>query len=320
MRLTDIERPNFSGHESFAFRYGWLKKGYDRVKAEPGFFSRRDALVDLGVGKNMVASIRHWLFTLDLVEHTGAERGRKTDVVSTPLADRLLGDDGWDPYLEDDATLWLLHYKLATGRETSTTWWWAFHRPQTATLRRSELHAELVAASNAKGWGRGCTPNTIKRDVDCFIHTYLPTQGRNVRMEDAISCPLTALGLVQPTADRDRDEVVLSYGFQPSLPDAVLCWALDRFVGKELAGREGGTVSLDRLLFDEGSPGRVFRLHEDALVERLGRLKELTHGDWTYDETIGLRQLVVARTCTVDWLRRYYEELPLEPGLFEEAS
>ena len=55
-----IEHASFSGHESFALRYLWLKKGYDALADNPEFFQRDDAMVILGVGKNMVRSIRHW--------------------------------------------------------------------------------------------------------------------------------------------------------------------------------------------------------------------------------------------------------------------
>ncbi len=47
----------FSGHEKFHCRQFWLKKGYDFVQAGHKF-SDKDAVVDLGVGKNMVGSIR----------------------------------------------------------------------------------------------------------------------------------------------------------------------------------------------------------------------------------------------------------------------
>jgi hypothetical protein len=51
---------SFSGHETFALRAAWLKKGIDGLERYPDIFSREDALVELGVGKNMVRSIRHW--------------------------------------------------------------------------------------------------------------------------------------------------------------------------------------------------------------------------------------------------------------------
>ena len=50
----------FSGHESFPCKSLWLKKGYDFVVGG-GDFNSPEAVTGLGVGKNMVASIRYWL-------------------------------------------------------------------------------------------------------------------------------------------------------------------------------------------------------------------------------------------------------------------
>ena len=94
----------FSGHESFTCRQFWLKKGYDFL-SQGGHFSDADAVVHLGVGKNMVSSIHYWLKSFDLVDDHGAP---------SELACYLLADQGKDPYLEKPGTLWLLHYLLVT--------------------------------------------------------------------------------------------------------------------------------------------------------------------------------------------------------------
>jgi len=99
----------FSGHETFACRHYWLKKGYDFV-AHQKKFTADNAVVDLGVGKNMVISIHYWLRAFDIIDD-------KDDL--TDLAQCLFSDDGWDPFLEDEATLWLLHYKLQKKRYAS---------------------------------------------------------------------------------------------------------------------------------------------------------------------------------------------------------
>ena len=105
----------FSGHETFPFRYPWLKKGFDAVCDDPGIFSRDDAITTLGVGKNMVRSIRHWCLTAGIIEPSKAgESGEAAALRPTEFGRLLLSDDGLDPYLEDPATLWLLHWQIAT--------------------------------------------------------------------------------------------------------------------------------------------------------------------------------------------------------------
>ena len=92
----------FSGHESFHCRTLWLKKGYDFISHEKKF-TMPDAVVDLGVGKNMVSAINFWMRSFGLIQ--------KEHKLSN-LAEFIFGKDGVDPYLENPATLWLLHYHL----------------------------------------------------------------------------------------------------------------------------------------------------------------------------------------------------------------
>ena len=111
---------SFAGHETFAFCYSWLKKGVDLLKTDPETFRREDAIVRLGVGKNMVRSIRHWCLATRVAEEEAGTHSRC--LRPTDLGNRLLSDEGWDPFLEDDATLWLLHWKLASKGTRAATW------------------------------------------------------------------------------------------------------------------------------------------------------------------------------------------------------
>ena len=63
--------PSFSGHQTFPFRYTWLKKGVDAVGKNANIFTDDEASVNLGVGKNMVQSIRHWCLTTKLIKKNG---------------------------------------------------------------------------------------------------------------------------------------------------------------------------------------------------------------------------------------------------------
>ncbi len=93
----------FSGHDTFYCRHYWLKKGYDHIASNRSFGDK--SVIQLGVGKNMVSSIRFWARCFGILD--------EDDKIS-PVAQQLLSDDGFDPYLEDRATLWLLHYFLVS--------------------------------------------------------------------------------------------------------------------------------------------------------------------------------------------------------------
>ncbi|MBS3993799.1 MAG: DUF4007 family protein [Bacteroidetes bacterium] len=65
---TEITKNTFSGHDSFQCRQLWLKKGYDYIQ-EGKNFNDEDAVVQLGVGKNMVSSIRFWLKVFNVIDN-----------------------------------------------------------------------------------------------------------------------------------------------------------------------------------------------------------------------------------------------------------
>ena len=99
----------FSGHESFPCKTLWLKKGYDFVKAEKDF-NAPEAVIDLGVGKNMVAAIRYWFKVF------GLNKDAETGWIADYIFDK---NTGKDPYMEDLGTLWLLHFLLVYTGEAS---------------------------------------------------------------------------------------------------------------------------------------------------------------------------------------------------------
>ena len=126
--LGELTSYSFSGHETFPFRYPWLKKGFDAVREDPTVFQRDDAITTLGVGKNMVRSIRHWCLAAGLIEEAREEGERFTGTLkATEFGEWIFDDEkGLDPYLEDPATLWLLHWQIASNPRRATTWFWTF--------------------------------------------------------------------------------------------------------------------------------------------------------------------------------------------------
>ena len=121
-----LTNPSFSGHQTFPFRYTWLKKGVDAVTEDPTVFSSEDASVTLGVGKNMVSSIRHWCSVARAYQNGQRyERGRLTSHSNS--AKPFLLKTKFDPYLDDPATLWLIHWQISTNINQATAWYWAFN-------------------------------------------------------------------------------------------------------------------------------------------------------------------------------------------------
>lgn len=280
-------KPTFGGHETFVFRDGWLKKGVDAVNANPAIFADEAALVVLGVGKNMVRSIRHWCLATSICqESTGSDRKRVVNV--TAFGSRLMPDDGWDPFLEDTATLWLLHWQLSRNTERALVWHIVFSRYYEAEFTKVQLGQFLQ--KQFEKFEIVTTSGMIAREVDCFVRTYAPTRNSSARTsEDGFDCPLAELDLLRFLP---QDNVYrFNVGPKPSLPTEVFTYALLYYL--EAITQHRRTVAVDECVYGDGSPGQVFRMDENSVVERLELLADVTKGRIRLQETSGLHQLYV---------------------------
>jgi len=284
----DIKVASFSGHESFPFRNTWLTKGVTQCAEDPTLFGKDDALVSLGVGKNMVRSIRHWcLATRMLEEDDTVPNNRGRQLKPTELGKRIfLGEAPWDPYLEDVATLWLIHYQLVTGDSKATTWYYAFNEMHQPDFTRHGL--EQTIGSLAKRYPEiRASANTLARDIDVFIRTYVGSSNSQGTLEETLDCPLAELGLIFQPAP--TSPYAFARGPKDTLPDAIFLFALCTFAQV----RSAKTLTFDDLAYAPRSPGRVFKLDEPALAERLERLADLTGNAIQFSESAGLKQVLL---------------------------
>ncbi len=289
-------RPQFSGHETFPLKYGWLRKAVDAVREshpdEPNrfVFLADEAIGNFGVGKNMVAAIRYWSESVGMI--TPAGDGGRIEVTS--LGNLIFGAEGLDPYMEVPATSWLAHWRLC-GRPNRTTWFWVFGYLSEMDFDRDHLYRALTALSRERRWPR-ISDATIKRDVDCFIRSYATRPASTGAMhEDELESPLAELGLVRAVGKKDGFRMVR--GAKPTLGLGVFLYALldfwDRFSGSASSRRS--SLSFEAIAHEPGSPGRVFLLDEADLADRLADIEEFTGGALMWSETSGLKQMLRRR-------------------------
>ncbi len=216
------------------------------------------------------------------IPEKGAERLRESD-----LGKLLLADDGLDPYLEDPATLWLLHWQIASNRARATTWFWTFSHFHEPEFTRELLTSALFQWTQTLS-GKKVAFSSVKRDVEVFLRTYVASrQQRGDVAEDSLDCPLVELDLL--TQPGGGQIYRFRRGFQHSLPDGILLYAVLRFWDTFAPATK--TLALHDLARQPGSPGRLFEIDESSLVERLEGIERHTEGGLSYDETAGLRQL-----------------------------
>ena len=282
-------RPQFSGHETFPLRYGWLKKTYDEVAAtennseNKSVFLDKDAIARFGVGKNMVASMRHWGVAAGLFKDESGSPVIRT----TELGRLLFGEEGLDPYMEYPATLWLVHWHLA-ARPAKTTWFWAFNHYPSLTFDRDHLIESISRLVNERGWSH-VSATTIKNDAACFIRTYVPQQpSSRAGNDDALESPLTELGLIRATGKRDGFRFVR--GPKSTLSKGTFVYAMLDFWSRY--SKQATTLSFEAIAHEPSGPGRVFLFDENDVADRLADLDEITAGKLRWSETAGLKQVV----------------------------
>ncbi len=278
---------SFSRHESFPFRYSWLKKGIDGLLRQADIFNRDDALVTLGVGKNMVRSIRHWCLATQVISEGDFQPNTRTRALApTDIGRALFVEPAWDAYLEDDGSLWLLHWLLANNPQRATTWFWAFNILKEQEFSREGINIGLEHVRDEHNYRTA--DSSLKGDASCFLRTYVPAKrGPTSTSEETLDCPLANLNLI---LDVGNDRFRFNTGSKSSLADEVFVYALLDFWDSRHPGQE--TLSLREITYGVGSPGRIFKLDDDAVLGYLDEVSATTGGRLSFSDTVLLRQVV----------------------------
>ena len=267
MRLVDAAKPTFAKHETFHPRYGWFRKAYSFVAADPHVFSREDAAVQIGVGKNMVRAIRFWGLAAKLIEADEQSSNRRiSELAPTRWGHMLFGDSGWDRYMEDPGTLWLLHWLLLAPPSLLPVWWLAFNGFHAVEFDDDDLEGAVRTQIEAIADWNDPHPSSVRKDISALLRTYAPAQrSRRNGIEDILDCPLRELNLIGRSVGTNRYRFTL--GAKPTLPPAVLAYAALDYITRNSPG--GNSVTLGRLAHEAGAPGKIFKLTEGELLAYL---------------------------------------------------
>lgn len=284
MRLESACRPVFARHETFHPRYGWVKKAVDACE-DPRLFSRDGAVIELGVGKNMVRSIRFWGTAFKVLASVKEPGSRTPLAVPSAIGHILFADGGWDPYCEQPSTKWLLHWWLLANRCSAPAWWLTFNEFPAIEFTSEDL--ELFLAERLHGWASP-HPSAIRKDVSCLLRMYAGGQGIRAAFDDTIDCPFRELGLILHLPGPEaRYRFVI--GNHATLVPSVVAFACLDFVARGESTARTATVS--RLASEPGSPGRVFKLTTEALLQMLDSAAE-SHDEISITSAAGAPQLV----------------------------
>lgn len=284
--LKKIFLMTFSGHDTFHCRLFWLKKGIDFLQKHEKF--QEDSGIELGVGKNMVNSIKFWTKAFGAVDDNYNVK---------PLFKSLFDDKGWDPYLEDEGTLWLLHYHLCATNYSSI-----YHILFRDFRKVKQEFTKTALVNYILDLGLGTTQKIIEKDFSVFTRMYGSVKESYI--DDGYTGILTELGLLREVGKSSEGKTLfrIENSKQQQIPNAILltCILLNENYGQ--------SISFTNLYNDENGIGNIFCLDRDILEQKLIEIAQNFSGI-TYNSEAGIKELQFQEGYnSVEVLKQYYNE------------
>lgn len=262
-------------------------------------FTDNDAVVELGVGKNMVSSISFWMKAFGIIDKDG---------LLTDFADYILEDNGKDPYIEDEATLWLLHYQLIT-QNIASTYSLIFNefRREKIEFTRDNFIAFVVRKAEELNMSQ-INKNTVSTDFEVLTKMYLRTDAQSKDREDTFSGLLTELNIIQEEKRKVDDKTVTFYSItteeKSEIPDEVLLYAIldnDNF---------DKSISLYTIEQEPDQAGSIFAIGRTGLINKIESIssnKKFKKYGITFNDHAGIKELQFkTKPDKFEILREYY--------------
>ena len=293
----------FGRHETFHVRDGWLAKGLHAVAQNSRSLHEVDAHHALGVGTNMLKSLRYWVEASGLAV-TGGKATADREMHLTELGELLMKHD---PYMDHDGTWWLVHSQIASNSALATTWFWLFNHGPSSRFQLADVEQGL--GDFCASASRPPFPNTLMRDLQCLVRTYVGRDKAIRRMGDIdpIGCPLAALGLLR-TAERPG-ELQLTSSERPTLPLGIFMAVLTSFIKR--SGENSQITSTEDVRWGIGSPGRIFGMNTEAISDAIERSRvRFGESSVTEIKTAGLSNIQIGNGEAISYLTNYFEGLP----------
>ena len=271
----------FKGHETFFIRKNWITKGIKNILLDSTLFTDKNnnPMDALGIGSNMVKSLRYWLCATGVVREDMVDRKKNSRLTK-------LGELVWkyDQYTEEFGTLWLLHYSLVKNFDQVTSWYYFFNKFNLSEFSKEDFVNHLTNEVNILG---GTTSiRSLEDDFNCIISSYLPRYKVNngkVNPEDNMECPLTELGIIDYQNKKYKTYKKITPSKDVIPPLILLAILLDCNQGVK-------EITLVKLLNAECNIGKIFNLD---IITLLGIITQL--------ENQGFVKLI--RTSGLDILR-----------------
>lgn len=293
----------FGQHQTFHLRVNWLRKGIFMVHKDSRFFYDKEAAEKVGLGKNMVQSLKFWMMLTNIIKETKETETKKTIHEITRFGKII---DDYDPYLNYSDTISLLHFSILNQAEPLTVWDWFFNINSNKVSTKEEIINEIISwalLANADPQEK-----SIKRDVDCLLRLY--TSGVASDPEEVTQSPLSKLELLTDNKGLIKKNAI---GYK-AVGISALLYVLLAY--GEI--NETKSISVDEI---ENSPnlwGKIYQLSRVEIIKALEILENHPLYPISFIKTNSLNDILLPQISSVEFLESEYK-MKEEQVLYEYA-
>lgn len=298
----------FRAHETFAIRKGWLHKGMKNIVSSPTVFIDKEVnpMEKLGLGTNMVKALRYWLQVSGLTYEN-----QKTRMQFLTGFGELVWEN--DKYIEEDGTLYLIHYFLSSNKEMGTSWYYFFNC-YNATEFTKESYLEsmklFLYVQEKENGGKEIkfSERALLEDLDCILRTYLPSQTK-YSPESNMDSPFLDLQLLKVMDSKEKvfaKNSPLSLVINPLIILAVIVNEKEKLEEKD--GTKVSDIKISTLESAPNNIGRIFNLNNLTVAMYLDKLQNM--GYIKVIRTAGLDIVKINEELTfIEVVEKYYNSI-----------
>ncbi|MDF9843749.1 MULTISPECIES: DUF4007 family protein [unclassified Paenibacillus] len=287
----------YGQHETFHLRLNWLRKGINMIQIKPRFFYEKDAAEIIGLGKNMVQSLRFWITATGIARESKNEENKSIHQL-TELGEII---NTYDPYLDFSDSLSLIHFSLIDKEninERLFVWYGLFNVFSRASFTKEEVIHELGIWAAREG--EKTSEKSLKRDLDCMLRLYV--RDEQVKdPEDVTQSPLGKLKLLSISEESSSVFIKNNHSYK-EIGTTALMYALLKY-GE---ANETDNISLEEIEIKPNLWGRIFHLQRSEIINALEELSEHLNYPIHFQRTNRLNTIQLPGISPVEYLRYEY--------------
>lgn len=289
---------SFGQHQSFYLRERWLSKGLKELNIKREFFSDKENFEKIGLGKNMVSSLRFWMGATNVI----SEKDKEISI--TEIGNLLYK---YDKFIKNSFSKLLLHYKLATNDDhnnkyCSTVIYWLFNEFNETTFNK-EIISDQFYRWVDKNIKRGITKKSLDKDLNMALQLYT-LQNITTDPEEVAVSTLSGLQILK----RDDKKFIKSEINEAELSaEIIMIYLIDYFDKTGIRN-----ISIDEILKSRMSIGKILNLSRSSLINKLDELANEKNIKYriSFTRTNNLDTISISEGLkTIDYIKYVYERM-----------